>query len=696
MFTSDAPLGVNKLLLIGWDAADWTFIDPLLAQGKLPHLACILKNGTRADLATLDPKLSPLLWTTIATGKTADKHGILNFVEADPTANQANASGLRLASSTSRRTKALWNILTQQGKRVNVVSWYASHPAEPISGLCVSNQFAIGHAAKDRAWAMPAGAVHPADQHSAVAALRVDQSSIDAAQLKSFVGQLQSCTSTEQRKLVSALATHLAQARSVHAASLHALRRGPWDCTMVFHDMIDAMGHHFMSFAPPRLKQVPLENFNHFSGVMQAVYCEQDRMLGELMDAAGPNTTVVLLSDHGFYNDHLRPYMQGAAMSDERLEIEAKWHRALGILAMSGPGIRQGAVIGPTNLLDIAPTVLALLGISSARDMDGRALMEALEVAKALDPIPSWDDVSGEAGMHAADLRQDPFEAHAAIEQLIDLGYMQAMPKDAAQRVAHVKQECNYNLAVVYYSTNRAEQALALFRQLVDEQPNNTRYVMNFGNCLFATGHYQECEQLARRSLLSKPQDQGYQLMLAAALTHAGQMQEAAEESDRIKPDDDGWSGLGDLCVMQQRADVAERCFKQALQFNAKDVRAHVGLAKVALLRNQYETCATHCLDASDIDRLSPWSHYVLGVALAWYGDLENAARSFMVATTIAPRSWLVWRYLELVQRANGQEQVAQESAKRAQNLRAATQEKPDLLGVLPKPPEEWARFKNA
>ena len=75
---------VRRLLLLGWDAADWSFADPMLQRGELPNLAALVRAGLRSDLSTLDPKLSPMLWTTVATGKTADKHGILNFVEPDP------------------------------------------------------------------------------------------------------------------------------------------------------------------------------------------------------------------------------------------------------------------------------------------------------------------------------------------------------------------------------------------------------------------------------------------------------------------------------------------------------------------------------------------------------------------------------------------------------------------------------------
>ena len=65
-----------KVLLIGWDAADWKIIEPLMAQGQMPTLKKFLSDGVHGNLATLQPVLSPMLWTSIATGKRAWQHGI--------------------------------------------------------------------------------------------------------------------------------------------------------------------------------------------------------------------------------------------------------------------------------------------------------------------------------------------------------------------------------------------------------------------------------------------------------------------------------------------------------------------------------------------------------------------------------------------------------------------------------------------
>ncbi|MFK7904898.1 MAG: alkaline phosphatase family protein, partial [Chitinophagales bacterium] len=73
-----------KVLLIGWDAADWKAINPLLDAGLLPSLEKFINEGVMGNLATLDPPLSPTLWTSISTGKRPYQHGILGFSEPDP------------------------------------------------------------------------------------------------------------------------------------------------------------------------------------------------------------------------------------------------------------------------------------------------------------------------------------------------------------------------------------------------------------------------------------------------------------------------------------------------------------------------------------------------------------------------------------------------------------------------------------
>ena len=65
---TDSP-SRRRLLLVGWDGADWKVISPLMDKGEMPHLQKLVERGVMGELATLTPTLSPVLWNSIATGK---------------------------------------------------------------------------------------------------------------------------------------------------------------------------------------------------------------------------------------------------------------------------------------------------------------------------------------------------------------------------------------------------------------------------------------------------------------------------------------------------------------------------------------------------------------------------------------------------------------------------------------------------
>lgn len=147
---------MKKVVLIGWDAADWEIIDPLLAQGKLPALARLIKDGVKGNMSTMNPPYSPMLWTSVATGKTPDKHGVLGFIEIDPE-NQL----VRPVTVAQRKVRAIWNIFHNQGMKSNLIGWWPSHPAEPINGTVISDLFPKPTGMKDEPWSLAKNSVHP-------------------------------------------------------------------------------------------------------------------------------------------------------------------------------------------------------------------------------------------------------------------------------------------------------------------------------------------------------------------------------------------------------------------------------------------------------------------------------------------------------------------------------------------------------
>ena len=621
-----------RLLILGWDGADWDLIDPLLDSGTMPNLTGLLARGCRAPLASLEPRLSPLLWTTAVTGVTPDRHGILNFVEPSP-----DGQGLRLASSTSRRCRALWNLLQLSGLRSHVVNWYATHPAEPINGVVLSNQFF-------QASEPPAQSLHPAVQHSEWMQARQAAVGAAAATRARILPDPALLRQPEDKALSQALGAAAERAETIHQLSLPLAAHNDWDALLVFHEWIDVAGHHAMAYAPPLQPHISARQQRLFGGVIEAVYREQDRMLGELLAAAGDlgpdgDLSVILLSDHGFKHGASRPKLSGVALGDDRAEQESSWHRPFGILALAGPGIRPGAQTPAASLLDITPTALALLGLPAGADMDGRVLHELLQT-DPLAPILSWELLSGAAGEHSAELRLDPFEAHEAVKQLIDLGYLAALPPGQAVRVAFVRRETAFNCAVVLARSGRGAEAIPWLEPLVEQQPRQPRYALLLVECLLASGEPRAALGQAEAFLQRQPLCGAMRLQQVQALLALDQQEEARELLPLICPGSAAEHlNLAEVHALLRQPQAAADHYRAALADAGLAIPAHLGLARLALAAGQAEQAAEHCLDAQALSLRVPEAHLLLALCLAWLEMPQEAALSCGHALALQPHS---------------------------------------------------------
>ena len=135
---SNPATPVKRVLLVGWDSADWKIINTLLEEGGMDGIRSLMNGGNHGNLATLEPQLSPMLWTSIATGKMAYHHGVEGFTEVDPVSGQ-----IVPVSAASRKCKTLWEMLGEHDKRSHVVSWFATQGEQDLDGKMVSNMF--GH-----------------------------------------------------------------------------------------------------------------------------------------------------------------------------------------------------------------------------------------------------------------------------------------------------------------------------------------------------------------------------------------------------------------------------------------------------------------------------------------------------------------------------------------------------------------------
>jgi hypothetical protein len=493
----------RKVLLIGWDAADWEVIYPLLQAGQLPCMQRLIATGVRANLQTLSPMMSPLLWTSIATGMRADKHGILNFVEPDP-----KGSGIRPVTSTSRKVKTIWNILTQQGLRTHVVGWFASHPAEPINGVCVSNQFAVAVGRRTDPRPLAAGTVHPAELQETLAKLRVHPGEVSPKQMLPFLPRFADIDPTDRR--IMALAIGLAECSSIHQAVLWILQNQTWDFLAAYFNAIDYLSHYFMRYHPPRREEISEQDFEFYKDVINGTYRYHDYMLAQILPLAGPETTVVLASDHGFQCGQERQRCPADASAKEALG----WHRKIGVLCMAGPSLKKSAVVTKANLLDITPTILTLFGLPVGDDMEGRALVEAFNQPVKPERIPSWEQVPGDSGRHPPGLEQESWESKEALKQLADLGYI-SMPDgndEGAVRVARLQEKLN--LALVHMEAGRPTQAIGFLEELIREEPKEPAFVLFLAKCRLALEEFGEGRRLVESVLERDRESQEAKMIL--------------------------------------------------------------------------------------------------------------------------------------------------------------------------------------
>ncbi|MBL4704180.1 MAG: alkaline phosphatase family protein, partial [Flavobacteriales bacterium] len=475
----------TKILIIGWDAADWKIMQPLIDKGLMPATKKLIENGASGKIATLEPPFSPMLWTSIATGKTPEKHGILDFLEAD-----TETGGIRPVNVTSRKSRAFWNILNSEGWLCNLVGWWPSHPAEPINGNIVSNFFHKEVSGGGDNWPVKDGSVHPKSLTEALKKYRIHFQEITSEQILPFIPEALNIK-LEENLGVTAIAKTLANTATVHATCTYLMDNSDWDLTAVYFDGIDHFCHGFIKYHPPQLSGLSDNLFNYYKEVVSSAYRFHDMMLERQLQLAGEDTIVVLLSDHGFESGSLRlrknpDFHAGPAMD----------HAPYGVLIVNGPGIVKNKKIHGASLLDITPTLLTLAGLPVGEDMDGKVLTELFETPPTVTSIPSWENVEGDFGEHPDDLRENPEDAAAEMQQLIDLGYVEEPGEDLQLAAVNNKRETNFNLGLVYRSKGDERKALELFEEVYEGKPDEMRYILQYATQLIRVGAWEKARRL--------------------------------------------------------------------------------------------------------------------------------------------------------------------------------------------------------
>lgn len=651
----------KKVLLIGWDAADWKIIGPLIAKGQMPALKKLIDRGVYGNMSTMNPPYSPMLWSTVATGKTPDKHGVLGFIELMP-----NMKGIRPVTVTSRKSKAIWNILHHEGFKSNLVGWWPSFPAEPINGIVVTDRFQKVNKDPKAKSPIVKGAIHPESFVKEIADLRMFPHEITDAHILPFIPKAKDIDQEKDQGLNS-FAKIMAENTSVHCASTHVMRTTEWDFMGIYYDLIDHFCHAFMKFHPPKQKAIPQNLFDIYNQAVISSYRYQDMMLERTVELAGDDTTIIVMSDHGFESGHKRILKMPKYPAAPALE-----HRQFGIFVAAGPNIKKNEKVFGLGLIDVAPTILHMFNLPVGRDMDGKVALDIFKEIKKPTYIDSWENIEGDFGEHKESKDSDQLSDQEAMQQLIDLGYIEKPDEKIETAILKTKCDLRHNLARVYLGKKDYESAKEILLELINDtypvyegsdlkeeekkkkfQQDGLKigdslvdiipYYMDLLTISLAENEFNLAEKYLHEL---RTRDKKFEINTyfseAKILLGKGKVNEALKllvKAKDNKPNSEVWYQIGKIYMQLHKYEDAKSAFEKALDFEIDKAKFHQALAVALLGLGENEEAAEHALTSIELVKYFPEAHYTLGEALEKLGDLENAKIAFETAASLKPKT---------------------------------------------------------
>ena len=502
----------QKILLIGIDSGTWNVITPLLETGDLPHISRLIEEGASGVLHSFEYSASPVVWTTMTTGKVPSKHGIRDF----------------FTPQQHLKAHRIWEILADHGETVGIYQHLVTWPPKSLNGFVIP------------AWLAIDSQTHPPELSfikSLKAAEKRGQNSLHSYLIYGIRALHYGLGLSTGLKALSYLAVRKRSRIRLdylyHAQQVDISMSTDFFCNLMdrYHPKFasivyyqpDAAGHvYWKHFQPDLFPRVTRKEIAQYTHAIPKVYRAIDSAIRRILATTGNEYTVFVVSDHGmgpalhpssylyrpriakllenlgfttdgehaiigldFYlnlhdqpspirsPDHLLTFLnqiviqgtdeqlfEATLLEDQYVVVRVKaahpdythtpvqlpngetldylslvntdedlsgTHEKEGIIIMNGPNIRRNHKFESATLLDVTPTILALMGMPVAEDMDGNVLIDAITedylVRHPIQKVASYD----------ADLRLDmeepenklkPEEIQILETRLRDIGYL--------------------------------------------------------------------------------------------------------------------------------------------------------------------------------------------------------------------------------------------------------------------------------
>ncbi|MEM8555286.1 MAG: tetratricopeptide repeat protein [Pseudomonadota bacterium] len=618
--------GRGRLLLVHWPAADWAWLTPVIEAGDMPTLERLRGDGAWSAMSTVNPQTASLQATALATGQRAARHGMLHPVRL------ADDDQIRFRTAADRTAPALWSHADAAGLKSIVVGWGGTGMAERLDhGVMVGDAALTATGNGDLPEPAPTPTVLPDAERESLEHLRLRPTDLPPGIVSDLIPNVAQMPATNEAPAF--LMHHLARMTSAHLMATDLMRRWQWDFAAVEYDLFSRLAPVFMAFHPPRMGHIAASEFEMFRHVMVHVAGLLDGMLATLMEEAGPDTTVVLASTHGLTVKDQRPTSKPTVMRAQA----GDWCTERGLVLMHGPAIKAAEPLYSPSALDIAPTVLALLGLPVPQDLDGRVLGEAL---RSISPKRGASFAGLPHTVPAGAAKDVGLTKRLLADALAD-GHV--LVGDGEEPLQKTKAQIAYAEALAMLEGGAPAAARSTLEDRVKDAPDDRRARLHLVRCLHLLGDM-EGAQAAAKPLMSEDHPVARaEVMMAsqsltqqdadAALVHLFRAEQDNPDTPRIHIE------IGRIYLALDRRDEARRAFGRAEHLDPELGLARLGLALLDERDGQTVEAAEGALEALRRDATLGEAHALLGRRLRQDNKSEEAIVAYRQAARFMPKA---------------------------------------------------------
>jgi len=484
------------------------------------------------------------------------------------------------------------------------------------------------------------GTIHPKSMNKELADLRMRPYEITEAHVLPFFPKAAE-VDQEKDKGIGVFCKLMAENVSVHNAATNLIRTTEWDFMAVYYDLIDHFCHAYMKYHPPRMATIPPKLYDIYKGGIEGAYRFQDMMLGRMLQLIDDDTTLVIMSDHGFESGGKRIIKMPKYPAAPSLD-----HRQFGIFVAKGPNIKKNEKIFGLGLIDIAPTILNHYNLPVGNDMDGKVALDIFINPNTPKYIESWEKVTGDFGEIDENVKLDSVSERETMQQLIDLGYIEKPDEKVEDQVLKTSCDIKHNLARVYLGKKDLETARKILLELIQEKEpvNVIPYYMDLLTISLKQEEFDQAEEYLK-ILRSKDDEFSFTTHFAEAriLVGKGDPEKALallKEALKTKPSSQMFYQIGRVYRRMGKLEEAKAYFENAIEIETDKAKFHRAYAEVNLRLGNYEEAADSAITSIELVKYFPDAHYTLGEALEKMGDLENAKIAYETAARLKPKTF--------------------------------------------------------